>query len=96
MTYIVVMDGFINEGWKNIYALFDPSFHADEMRVYYATDEYSSSEIAEIMPRDKKHNFIFLSMQRWEHPGKPEEKINYYRYKRNSDEVFKRSLQMGN
>lgn len=87
MTYVIILDGFVNEGWKNIYTLFKPSFYADDIRVYYAEDKYTSSEIEELMPRDEKHNFIYLSMQRGEHPGEKEEKISYYRYKRTLEKI---------
>lgn len=83
------MDGFTNEGWKNIYTLFEPSFYADDTRIYYASDSYASSDIEELMPRNEKHTFIYLSMQRGEYPGSTAERIHHYRYKRTLDIVKK-------
>lgn len=89
MTYVIVLDGFKNQGWEYTYALFEPSFYADKIRIYFANNTHASSEIEELMPRDEKHNFIYLYMQRGEHPGSTDDKISHYRYKTTIEQIKK-------
>lgn len=94
MTYLIAMDGFEGDSWKNILTLVEPSFYSDKTEVYFASQKDVSILIEEIMPIEGAHLFIFLVAQLGEAKEGREQKIEIdkvekYRLKRTIEKIKK-------
>lgn len=87
MTFLVVVSGFENEGWKSTLRLVEPSLFADEITVYNASQPDVATLIEETMPLDERHMFIFLASQRATWRGDQDQKIEHYRIKKTIEDI---------
>ena len=96
MTYVILFDGFDTEGWESIQMLFEPSFAADEVKIYSAASFGRAIEIDDIIDRNIQHTFVYLTVQKPRRRGKNGSLVEVYRYKTLLDRIRKEFSYCGN
>ena len=87
MTYVILYDGFDTEGWESIQKLFEPSFFDDNIKIYMQSDFARAMEIEDIIDRNIRHTFLFLTVQKPRRKVKSVSLVEKYRYKTLLDEI---------